>query len=373
MYTSPHLVSFRERIQAGRSLIGPGEVADLVERVQPVLAEVTEANEGRHPTFFETVTVMALCYFQQREVELVVWETGLGGRLDATNVVMPAVSVITSIAADHAEHLGSRLEQIAAEKCGIIKPGIPVVTCRQDRAVEQVIRRSCDDRGCALTLVGNDLAAESVDLTAAGQTVRLTGTAGCDGVYEISLGGLEQAINCGLAVAALEQCGERVGSDALAEGLRCTCWPGRFQLIDGAPPVIVDGAHNPAAIRGLVKNLDRRYGGRSVAVLFGILADKEIEEVCRLLAPVADAICCVPVRGERGSAEPDKLIQLLRAAREDLAVSSARSALAGLAALRGGGYDVVVVAGSLYLAGEVLAAMAPPYGVEPDPAPTTRP
>ncbi len=183
--------------------------------------------------------------------------------------------------------------------------------------------------------------------------------------------GQEQVTNCGLAVAALEQCGGVDGPENLATGLGSTCWPGRFQRIDGAPPVIVDGAHNPAAIRSLVRNLEQNYRGRSVAILLGMLADKAADEISHLLARAADAVCCVPVKGERGSADPNRMAGLLRAERDSLEVSTAPSPLGGLEILRQKGYDLVVVTGSLYLAGEVLAEIAPPYGIEPDPP--TRP
>ncbi len=367
LYTSPHLVSFRERIQVGDQLIAPDAVVELVDQLQPILADVADVQHGRHPTFFEAVTALALCHFRQQDVECVVWETGLGGRLDATNIVTPAVAVITSIGIDHAEHLGPGLAQIAAEKCGIIKPGFPVVTCLQEPSAQEVLVSTCRERGCALTTVGTNLRAEPVTVADDNQAVRVSGSDRSDGLYQIPLTGGEQVTNCGLAVAALEQCGLPVTTEALARGLARTRWPGRFQLVPGDPPVIVDAAHNPAAIECLVQTLSRRYRGRSIGILLGVLADKSAAEMCRLLAPVAAGVCCVPVRGERATTAPELLAGHLRMAREELLVTTAPATTSGLAVLRSGGYDLVVVTGSLFLAGEVLAEIAPPYGIAPDP------
>jgi dihydrofolate synthase/folylpolyglutamate synthase len=320
LYTSPHLVSFCERFQINGAPIPEAEVVRLVAELCPVLAQC----QPRPPTFFEVVTGLALRYFSEQRVEYVVWETGLGGRLDATNIVTPVVAIITSLGFDHRQYLGDTIEQIAGEKAGIIKPGVPVVTSATGPALE-VIRQVARARQAPLTVV-----------TASEFTPPLPGR--------------HQVLNCAAATAALRICGIRDAQ--IRAGLPRTCWPGRFQIVPGAPPMVLDGAHNAPAAEALAAALREHFPGQRLALVLGILRDKETAAICRQLAPLAPTIGCVPVQSERSS-PPAEIADLCRQANPsatvrifedlDLALTTARAAA-----------EVVAVTGSLFLVGETL-------------------
>ncbi len=314
LYTSPHLVSFCERFQINGQPISEADVARWVEAIRPLLDDYPV----RPPTFFEVVTGLALAYFREQRADIVVWETGLGGRLDATNIVTPAVSVITTIALDHQQYLGSTLAQIAREKAGIIKPGVPVVTAVRAAEALAVIRQTCAAQGCRLTEV----------------------TAPLD--WEVPLVGDHQRWNCATAVAALRAGGWSLTDEEIRAGLKQTYWPGRFQVLPG--PVVLDGAHNPAAAEQLAATLRARFPSQKIALILGVLRDKDYRQVCRILAPVADRLFCVPVQNERTSSP------------EELAAVCGGTVCRGLpeAYALARSSDVVVITGSLFLVGEAL-------------------
>jgi dihydrofolate synthase/folylpolyglutamate synthase len=322
LYTSPHLVSFTERFQVNGQPISQADVVRLVAQLRPHLDQTRE----RPPTFFEIVTALALLYFREQNVEIVVWETGLGGRLDATNVVTPLVSVITNVAFDHMQYLGETLAEIAGEKAGIIKPGVPVVTAARAPAALAVIRQTCREKGCRLTEVTEPLG------------------------WETGLAGAHQRWNCATAVAALRLVG--VADDVIRQGLRQTRWPGRFQLVRESPPVILDGAHNPAAAEVLVAAIRERFAGQPVTLILGVLRDKDCAAVCRHLASVAARIICVPVKSERTS-DPQELARWCREANPQTAVETATDLATAYARATG----VVVITGSLFLVGEALGTL----------------
>jgi len=230
LFTSPHLVSFRERIQVNRQPISEEDVVRLVTEIQPLLK--TFPAEA-HPTFFEVVTIMALRYFAKQRCELVIWETGLGGRLDATNIVTPLASVITSIALDHEKWLGYTIDKIALEKAGIIKPGVSVITCATaGHGLEQVTDMA-RQREAPLTLVGGEDANRS-------PLDRVT----------LPLSGAFQRVNAALAIATVRVLGKSIpiSEKVIAEGLARVCWPGRMRLIErpGCQLTLLDSAHNLA-------------------------------------------------------------------------------------------------------------------------------
>jgi dihydrofolate synthase/folylpolyglutamate synthase len=351
LYTSPHLVSFCERFQINGVPTEEADVVRLVERLRPVMEAVAADPEFRAPTFFEVVTALALLHFQEQRVEVVVWETGLGGRLDATNVVTPLVSVITNIAFDHMQYLGDTLEKIAAEKCGIIKPGVPVVTAAVSPAL-QVIR---EHAGARLIVVGESIIGERVREDESAQHIRITGTRQDYGTVAIPLLGQHQVANCATAVAALEASGLDISFVPMRAGLLRTRWPGRFQIVRRDPVVILDGAHNAAAAVRLAESLLEHYRGRKIALVLGVLRDKNYDEMCGILAPLAGTICCTRVNSERTS-EPGQLAGPCRAAnpaadvRDFQTVAEAFDAASAAA-------EVIVVTGSLFLVGEAMSRL----------------
>jgi dihydrofolate synthase/folylpolyglutamate synthase len=327
LYTSPHLVSFRERIQVNRELISEADVVRLVGDIEEQLATFP-ANE--HPTFFEVVTVMALRYFTEQKCGLVVWETGLGGRLDATNIVTPLASVITNVQLDHENWLGDTIEAIAREKAGIIKPRVPVITAAEGAALD-VIRDVSRRLLAPLTVVSQP-------------ATRFT----------LSLEGEHQRINAAVAEAAVKVLAHRIppGDNAIRTGLETTDWPARFQVLQrGTQTIVLDGAHNPAGAAALGAALRVRTGGQPIALILGILEDKNCRSVCRALAPLAARIIVTRVASQR-SASPGQLAQICREENPRAAVHIANHASEAIAHTRADAF--VVIAGSLYLVGEAL-------------------
>ena len=242
LFTSPHLVAFGERVQVNRRLIPESEVARLVEEVQNLVEQGWPKGSETHPTLFEVVTVMALRYFEEQECELVIWETGLGGRLDATNIVTPLASVITNIEYDHQKWLGSTLASIAAEKAGIIKRGVPVVTGAQNPEALAVIQGRAREQAAPLTLV---------TLADAKQPPLDT--------LQLPLPGEHQRMNAAVALATVHILATPipVGEEALRSGLLDLHWPGRLQWVTrpSGQRILLDGAHNPAGVEVLAAAL----------------------------------------------------------------------------------------------------------------------
>ena len=331
LFTSPHLVSFRERIQIGRQLIPENEVVRLVEKFQERLPQFPK---DHHPTFFEVVTVMALEFFAKEKCDLVVWETGLGGRLDATNIVTPMASVITNIGLDHQQWLGDTLEKIAFEKAGIIKPGIPVATATDEPAALAVIRKIAVERSAPLAVVNRDLPAEFTNA--------------------LSLAGEHQKRNAALALATVEILQKQilVSADQIRAGLQNVQWPGRLQLIqkDGRK-ILLDGAHNVAGAQALRDAINRNFHSHKNALILGILEDKDWRHICKMLAPLADNILVVPVSSER-TANPRDLAEACRTANPSAKVSVCHSLQEALQQIPG--ENLTIITGSLYLVGEAL-------------------
>jgi dihydrofolate synthase/folylpolyglutamate synthase len=342
LYTSPHLVSFCERFQVDGWLITETDVVRLVEMIRPLGERVAADPRWRAPTLFEFATAMALQYFRDQQVAVIAWETGLGGRLDATNVVTPLVSVITNIGFDHVQHLGQSLPEIAREKCGIIKPRVPVVTADRNPAVLEVIRATAAENRSPVTVVTEPAR------------------------YALPLGGPHQRWNCATALAALRAAGFNPTDEQIRAGLQRLVWPGRFQVIGDRPPIVLDGAHNADGMRTLVAALDDRFAGRPRVLVLGVLRDKAVGDICGVLAPRARAIVCVPVKSERTS-DPAELAAMCRQVNPQAQVEHAPNATAGLhwARALAAGSDVIVVTGSLFLVGETLSELQVPFDHPP--------
>jgi dihydrofolate synthase/folylpolyglutamate synthase len=353
LYTSPHLVSFCERFQVNGKPIAERDIVRLVEEIKPLLERVGAHPEFRAPTFFEAVTAMALRYFQEQRADVVVWETGLGGRLDATNVVTPLASVITNIAFDHTQYLGETLAQIATEKCGIIKPGIPVITAAAAEEPLSVIRRTAGTHGCKLRVVGQDIRATRLSEDEQCQRVDVSGTRHDYGPLTIPLLGAHQTINCATAIAALEASGLTFTPKQVHEGLVHTAWPGRFQFVNHDPTVVLDGAHNAAATERLAATVREHFAGRRLTLILGVLRDKNYDQMCQILAPLAGRVLCVPVNSERTS-DPDELARWCKAANPPAPITIARNLAEAYALARSENAEVIVIAGSLFLVGEAL-------------------
>jgi dihydrofolate synthase / folylpolyglutamate synthase len=335
LFTSPHLVSFRERMQVNRQLVGEADVVRLVELMQSLLQQFPT---DHHPTFFEVVTVMALLYFAEQKCDLVIWETGLGGRLDATNIVTPLASVITNVQYDHQQCLGDTLEQIAAEKAGIIKPDVPVVTAA---AASE-----------ALTVIEQTAKRLNAPLVNAEQPSQVEGA---DELPTLRLLGEHQRLNAALAIAVVNALQQQIPvSDAqIRAGLSRLDWPGRLQLVKtpAGQTFLLDGAHNVAGAEALRSALEKHFKGQRPSLILGILEDKDWRHICETLAPLAVRILTVPVSSSR-AADTYSLAEACRAVNSSavvVACGSLREALEHAAK-----DAFVVVTGSLYLVGEAL-------------------
>ncbi len=331
LFTSPHLVSFRERIQVNRQSIAADDVARIVGELKPLLAQFP-SNAG--PTFFEVVTVLALRYFAEQRCDLVIWETGLGGRLDATNIVTPLASIITNIALEHQQWLGDTLTKIAAEKAGIIKPGVPVITAATEPEALGVIEE---------TAVRLDSPITKIDSTSAGAKIPFT----------LALLGEHQQVNAALAVAAVRvlQAKIPVSDDDIRRGLETVSWPGRLQVVkqlDGRT-FLLDGAHNAAGVDSLRAAMARYFPDVRPALVLGMLADKDWPAMARALAPLAARIVAVPVESTR-TVNPVELAAVCR--ESNRAVEAADSLNEALRRTQNDRF--ILVTGSLYLLGEAL-------------------
>jgi dihydrofolate synthase/folylpolyglutamate synthase len=338
LFTSPHLVSFRERIQVNRRWIGEADVVRLVEGMKPLFQHFPE---GHHPTFFEVVTMMALKFFAEHKCDLVIWETGLGGRLDATNIVTPLASIITNIQFDHQQWLGDTLAKIAAEKAGIVKSGVPVLTATDEPEALAIIEQRAQERKAPLRVVDRDTALRCPDGAARHPC--------------LSLAGEHQRMNAALALAAVEVLQDQipVAEERIRTGLENVHWPGRLQLIarESGQNVLLDGAHNPAGAKALVRALKDLFSAEKPALVLGVLQDKDWQPICETLAPLAGRIFTAPVSTER-SANPEELAEACRKTNPSGAVLSCRSLSEALD--RTSGEEFVVITGSLYLVGEAL-------------------
>jgi dihydrofolate synthase/folylpolyglutamate synthase len=331
LFTSPHLVSFRERIQVGRELISERDVVRLVEKFRALAAEFPK---DHHPTFFEVVTVMALDFFAEQSCDIVIWETGLGGRLDATNIVTPLACAITNIALDHQQWLGDTVEKIAFEKAGIIKPGVPVATGADDPKALAVIRDVAKQKNAPLT-ISNAMPADFQGF--------------------LPLRGEHQMRNAALALAviALLQKQIPVSASQIEKGLKEVSWPGRLQLLEqpNGQKILLDGAHNIAGATALRETLERDFPESKRALILGVLGDKDWREICGILSPLAKKILTVPVSSQR-TANPDELTAACRAANPSAEVSVCHSLNEALQRVARDKF--VVITGSLYLIGEAL-------------------
>ena len=391
LYTSPHLEHLRERIrtwtggssgpplataaraglrpglaggadespkrQAGDDWISEDDFAAIVTQLHGALEDARRTSPEQAPTYFEAVTLVALTYFASRQVDVAVLEVGLGGRLDATNVVDQAVSVLTPIDVDHADVLGPEAAAIAREKAGIIKPGQVVITAAQHPEVMDVLRQTCEQHGVPLFTAGRDLSAIVHRADLDGLQLSLTGFRGIYEALELPLVGRHQAHNAALAVGALEALSTAGVPHSLVErGLARAEWPGRIEVMHEAPLILMDGAHNPHAAAALAETLKECCQDRVIHLLMGMSSDKSIEEIGAILGGLAVSATCTKSQHPR-ACEPVELATRLAPFCLDVHVMSAPvdayTYLLNVVAPR----DAIVVTGSLFLVGELRSAL----------------
>lgn len=320
LFTSPHLIEFRERIRVNGEMISELEVLQSTEQVKNLVADW-----DHHPTFFELTLAIAMRHFKAMECEIIVLETGMGGRLDATTAVPADVCVITPIADDHSEWLGETLEKIAYEKAGIICEEKPVISAAQHPEAAGVIAEVADELRAPLTVV----------------TEPLRG-------YQIGLAGEHQAENAQLAVEALSQLGLPLNFDVVQQGLRDIDWPGRFEAINHDPVTIVDGAHNPHAAKALVDTWKARYGSEKPKLVFGAAQEKDVTKVLASMSEIAAEVHLVPIDSPRSLTTQSLTLMLPDGSPPHMAHRNLQSCLQSLQ----GSSDPILITGSLFLVGE---------------------
>jgi dihydrofolate synthase/folylpolyglutamate synthase len=349
-YSSPHLVRFTERFRINGKEIPSESAACLVEELKAVM------DPRQPPTFFEVTTAMGLIYFAREKVDIAVIEVGMGGRLDATNVIRPGVSVITNISFDHQAFLGSSLIGIAREKAGIIKRGIDLVTAATQRPVLELFRKTCEDKGAPFWRVG-----KNIRYRAAGNAINYYGFKRKLQDLELGLAGSYQHRNAALALSVielLERRGFRVSEEHIREGLKSAHWPGRLQVASRDPLLILDGAHNPGAIRCLSEAIREGFRYKRLILVLGVMADKDVRNILRGIVPMADYIFFARPEYYRAAA-PETLMQEALPLGKPGEIQPSLAKAIEKARDMADREDLILVTGSLFTVGETMAILDP--------------
>lgn len=378
LYTSPHLLRVNERMRVDGEAISDAEFTEIFVRVDEAGRKlVTEGKLPQHPSFFEMLTAMAFEYFASRAVEIAILEVGMGGRLDATNIVDPCVSVIADIALDHQKFLGDTISAIAREKAGIIRKDAVLVTLPQHPEANDVIGKVAMELGAravsAVPYVPNvspgaakydhlrPTAAHIHNFLRSRYFLEVMGE---EVLIESPLIGRHQLRNVALAIAAAEQlnqCGFTISAQQVAAGVRDTKWPGRFQLLQATiarPDVVLDVAHNPAGAWALRAALSEHFDERPVTIIFGAMRDKAIAEMAEILFPIADHVLLTRAHAERAATAEEITQAASRMSEESIVAADVRSAIEQAVTITPKN-GVIVITGSIYVVGEALAVLQP--------------
>ena len=350
LYTSPHLVRFTERFQINSREIGQEQACRLIQRLRQVFIP------DEPPTFFEATTALALFYFALEKTDIAIIEVGMGGRLDATNIIDPLISIITNISMEHQDFLGDNLLDIAYEKAGIIKENVPVVTGVQDSSVIALFQKICEQSHSPLYQLGRDFSllesASGFDYHGLCQDLEN---------LHISLTGQHQKINASLALAVteiLKSQGIEIFDKAIQKGLQNSVWPGRMQIVCQKPLILLDGAHNPQAIHTLAASLKKEFEFHKCFLVIGTMVDKDINSILAGIMPQADYVIFTRPKYER-AIDPEQLMELAKPwQKPGQAIQSLPQALDTVHSLARD-KDIIVLCGSLFLVGEALTYYDP--------------
>ena len=353
LYTSPHLCDFRERIRIDGSMIEEEVLYGLINEVRGKAREDV--------TYFEFATALAFLHFSRCTVDIAILEVGMGGRLDATNLVSPELSIITNVSLEHQAYLGDDLNSIAREKGGIIKERGVCITAARERKVINTLQEICRQRGALLYRIGRDMRVRRSaqgGFSYYGINRRYRG-------LTLSLAGRHQISNAALALAAVDLLagrGMNIGDTAVIEGLRSARWEGRLELVSRDPRIVLDGAHNPAGISALCNALSADFSYRRLIVVFGVLRDKGYTAMLKKLIAMADVLILTRPREERAAPAEDLLSRSSPYHNHVEVIGDSKAALARARFLAGEG-DLICVTGSLYLIGEIKRTEAARLGV----------
>jgi len=356
LYTSPHLVSFRERIRIDGTLISEADVGSLMNEVKAAV----DAMSGGAPSFFEIYTALAYLYFKKMKADIVVYETGLGGRLDATNIVTPLACAITPISLEHTHILGETIAKIASEKAGIIKEGAICVSAPQDSDALGVIETTCAAKNAKLVLVGRDVRFEELRADDEREVFSVKGLFDEYSNLNMRLLGAHQVVNAATAIGVIEALrfsGISIRPEAIRKGVASLEWPGRLELVKGSPRVLLDGAQNQASAKALAASVKRLFSYRKLVLVLGISNDKDVKGILKELVPIADSIvltksaiaerALAPEEIQKQITPKDKVAVITQSVPEALAAARAKASK----------QDLILVAGSLFVVGEARRAV----------------
>jgi len=367
LYTSPHICDVRERIAINGQMISQLALTKLISQVEPII----EKSSADVPTFFEIFTAIAFMHFANEKVDIAVIETGLGGRLDSTNIITPAVCGFTSISMDHMHQLGGTITQISTEKAGIFKKGIPAVSVPQVTEAKRVLCKVAKSMGTELMFTGEDIEfsyrVESSRRDGCQTRICLTTPRSRFEHLVVPLMGEHQALNCGLAIALLDQLklqGFKIDDGKAIEGLSQVRLPGRMEMICSDPRILVDGAHNAASIQALMRAIGQHIPYDSMVMIFGCAGDKDIDGMMAQLATGADKVIFTRSADNPRAAKPEELAEAYaQCSGKEAQVCQNLAGAMRVASSAASREDLVCVAGSFYLVGEAKKLMANPLPI----------
>jgi len=350
LYTSPHLVSFRERIRVNGNEIPENELCRILEEIKPHIESIKKSDP---PSFFEIYTAIAFLYFKSQNVDFAVLETGMGGRLDATNAANAKISIITPISFEHIQKLGDTLREIASEKAGIIKDNTFCISAPQEKEALEVIENACRGKNARFCLVGKDIIFEEDYFNGDEQNFKVWGRFGEYHDLKLKLLGRHQIINAALGIAAVEslcEYGVIISEDSIKKGFLNVDWPGRLEIINKDPHIVLDGAQNQASAKALVEAIKRHFNFNKVILVLAMSKDKDIAGTVRVLSEFADEIIVTQAQNPR-AAEPEKIAKFFKDKPISLARDSKEALNIAYSKTKKG--DIIIITGSLFLIGEI--------------------
>jgi dihydrofolate synthase/folylpolyglutamate synthase len=364
MYTSPHLIDLRERIQINGSVISHHAFTDILGRVCAATKKLSPRLGV--PTFFEVMTAVAFVQFAEEAVDAAVIEVGLGGKLDSTNIIIPEVAAVGSIGWDHMQLLGDTLDKIAEQKAGIFKKNVPAITFQQDKSVVETMRRVAEEVGAIYQVVGDDiefsLRFEANPQLGPHMRVGLSSERVTFEHIPVPLPGEHQAHNCGLTLAILDKLIERgfeLPESKIISGLESVHIPGRMELASKEPRIILDGAHNPPAMNALMKSIGAHVAYDSMIVIFGCAADKDLDDLLKKVSLGADKVIFTKARNNQRAADPKDLARRFNEVCQKMCQTTDTLEEALSVAVRAAGRDdLICITGSFYLVGEAKKMLA---------------
>ncbi len=360
LFTSPHLIDLKERIQINHHNISEQDFTDAINNLQPYIHSLRETNPSASPTFFEILTAAAMLHFKKNQIEMAVLEVGLGGRLDSTNVVIPLVSIITNVGLDHTAILGNTLSSIAYEKAGIIKEGVPVVSAVEKPEALSVLEKTCKEKNARLYLLGRDIWAEEVQgLDRDGKRGLLCKIRTWRHTYQntfLPLIGTHQAKNCAVAIGALEVMQERgnilITEEMIRDALTRVYCPARIEVIAKDPLIILDYAHTIDSMQFLRRSLLENFKFHKLILVLGIAQDKDLDTILQEIAPVGDSIIVTKSKNPRAAAPEDLYQRIERLCGKQSKITDNTKDAVLSARQMASREDLICITGSAYVAGE---------------------